>query len=206
MESSEPAPLEIRRVPPRQAWHALALAGAAVVGGGALIVAGVLAVATQDLAPAEQVNGVLVVVVGAMAAVWGGRRLRNRRGLLRTDLILRLDGRGVGALTGSLAEDGAWASLAWPDLDRVEIRTHHLGPPYFVDERHAPVLRFVATDDAAIQVGHGSPYEAVKAAALGITPAAAALAMILGPVTEQRLPPIRAWLAANQPGVPIDED
>ena len=205
MDASEPAPLEIRRVPPRQAWQAIALAGAAVLGGALLVISGVLALATQDLEPAEQVNGGLVVVVGAMAGVWGGRRRRHRRGRLRSDVVLRLDAHGVGALTGSLAEDGAWASLSWADLDRVEIREHRLGPPYFVEEKQAPVLRFVATDDAAIQVGHGSPYEAVKAAALDITPAAAALAMILGPTTQDRLPPIRAWLAAHRPEVRVVE-
>lgn len=204
MDTSGTVPLEIRRTPAPGSRGVIAAAAGAVAAGVLLAGAGVVAVATQDLDTPEQLNGALVIVVGAMAVVWGARRLRNRRGLLRTDLVLRLDETGVGMMTGSLTDEGGWAALAWADVARVELRVHRLGPPYFREEHDAPVLRFVAVDDSAIQLTGGSPYEAVKAAALGISAAAGALAMILGPTTMDRAGQVRDWLQAHRPEVRLE--
>lgn len=192
-------PLEIRRKPGRQAWQQAGFVAIVIVGGLGLALPTLTSAATRDLATQQQASAVFLGGVALLAVVSGLLRVKHVRRLLTRDAVLLLTDQGVMMRTGSLADDKRWAKLAWADVLEIEVRPAVLTPPLVRERTEMTVLRFVARDDDAIRVDSITGYDAVKGAALGLTPLAACTAMLLRESSHDRVELIRRWVGANRP-------
>lgn len=198
-------PLEIRRDPGPKAWRASGLVALAIIGGLGLALPSLVAAATRDLEMEQQATAVFLAGLGVVALGWGLTRVSNVRRLFSREVILVLSDDGLRVRNGSLADAPGWASLAWPDVVAIDVRPAVLLPPMILERTQVTVLRFVARADVAIRVDSTTPYDAVKGAALGLTPAAASLAMVLSDTSYDRIERVREWVAANRPEVKVVE-
>ena len=77
-------------------------------------------------------------------------------------------------------------------------------PPYVEEAQHLPVLRFVARDDRDIVTGPGLAPDDGLAHAFGITPAAAALTVVVGLDGLEPLEQVLGWLGEHRADVPVE--
>jgi len=198
-------PLEIRRVPGQVAWQRLSASVAALLAGVLLTGASVGAVVIQDLGRTDQLQALTLMAVGVLALGWGGSQVGAARELLFRGPVLRLDQHDVWVRTGSLGDHTA-ACVPWSGVEAVEVTQVQLPPAFLVTgEGSRDLLRFVLADEGAVQLDPLPPYAYVKATALGLSPVAAALTIIVGAETPDRIPRVLAWLSANRPGLRVDD-
>lgn len=167
----------------------------AVVVGVVLLVAPLAAVATQGLDPLDRLDALLLAATGLLIACWAGWRLGRPGPRLRHPTDLSLDGVGV-TVPG--------AALTCPDVALVEVRWWEIVPPYVDEPQHLPVLRFVARDDRAIVTGPALRPDDGLAHAFGISPAAAALTVVVGPDGLEALQQVLGWVAEHRSDVPVE--
>lgn len=194
-------PLEIRRVVPPALWRFVAIASALALGGGLLLVTTLIAASTGDLTRFQQFNAVMFGVIGVQLMSFGLTRLLRHRGILSRAVILRFGDDGISVRHGHFSDHTDWGRLAWADLSAVVVRTRTLGPPLLAVETERPVVFFVARDEAAIKVDRITSYDAAKAVALGVSPAAAVLSMIVATYGPDQVRLIEAWLTQHRPDV-----
>lgn len=182
------------RLPPPTAVRPRS-APVAVVVGVVLLVAPLAAVGTQGLDLFDRLDAVMLALTGLVIAGWGGWQLGRPGPLLRRPTDLHLDGIGISA-QGAL--------LTWPDVALVEVRWWEILPPYVDEPQHLPVLRFVARDDRDITTGAQLAADAGLAHAFGISPAAAALTVVVGPEALEPLQQVLAWIGEHRADVPVE--
>lgn len=167
----------------------------ALVVGLVLLVAPLAAVGTQGLDFFDRLDAVMLALTGLVIAGWGGWQVGRPGPRLRQPTDLHLDGVGVTA---------RGAALTWPDVALVELRWWEIVPPYVEEAQHLPVLRFVARDDRDIVTGPGLAPDDGLAHAFGITPAAAALTVVVGVDGVEPLQQVLAWLGEHRADVPVE--
>jgi hypothetical protein len=122
---------------------------------------------------------------------------------LNQDVVLLLTDDVVRLRNGSVADEISWTEIAWGDVVAVELTRAALGPPHVASSMEVTLLRFITLTDDAVRVEHPTAYDAMKAAALGLTPAAACATMIIGQHAEERQELVRAWVADHRPDIPV---
>ncbi|KAA1415898.1 hypothetical protein F0U44_19885 [Nocardioides humilatus] len=199
------APLVLDRVVGRKARRQFLNVAMAIVSG-VLLCGGALGAAlTQDLDRTEQLQSFVLGAMGAVVAGWGFERVGGVRRLLLRGPVLRLDDHGVWIRTGSVLDQTA-ASVGWADVEAVELIAIDVPAPFTIGGgRPQEAVRFVLTDESAVEHDAFPVYTLLKAAALGLSPVAAALTFAIGPETKDRVPTIFAWLAERHPGLPVRE-
>lgn len=199
-------PLEIRQLPgPRSRFH-LVLALVAIAGGLLLIAATIVALVVSDLDRYQRISAALCIIVGLLALGWGSYRLRVARRLMWSGVVLRLDDEGVLVVADSVASP-AVATFPWSALETIHLAPAHLPPSWVAPDGPAlEVMRFVVPDESHIVHDELSPYSVAKGEALGLTPLEAALTMIIGPSTRDRIPKVLEWLAINRPNTAVNDD
>ncbi len=167
----------------------------ALVVGPVLLVAPLAAVLTQGLDLLDRLDALMLALAGLVITGWGGYRVAGPRPRLRHATDVRLDGIGV---------EAPGALLTWPDVALVEVRWWEIVPPYVEEARHLPVLRFVARDDRDITTDDRLRPDDGLAHAFGITPAAAALTVVVGPDGLAALDQVLGWIAEHRGDVAVE--
>lgn len=188
--------LDVRLPAPASGLPRIALV--AVLAGTVMVVAPLLAIASQGLDPFDRLDALMLALAGLVVAGWGGYRL-GARPLLRHDTALHLDEAGV---TVQGADSGA--RLPWPDLARVEVVWWQIVPPYVEEDQHLPVLRFVARDDHTIAVDRAGVVSDQLAHAFRISAPAAALTTVVGLRGLGALQQVLDWVGGHLPDVPVE--
>lgn len=191
--------LEVRLPPPRvgdvSLWPPAALATGTV-----LVVASLAALASQGLDAVEGLEAMMLVLAGVVIAGWGVLQLaRGRRGLLRHETLIRLDGIGV-----SVHAADAAAMLTWSDVALVELRWWEIVPPYVGEPTHLPVLRFVPAHEGDIALTGSPGLSADLAHSFGISTGAAVLTVIVGPAGVAGIQELADWLGEHRSDVPVE--
>lgn len=167
----------------------------ALVVGLVLLVAPLVAVLSQGLGSFDRLEALMLALAGVVVAGWGGWQFGRPRPRLARPTDIHLDGIGV-TMGGAL--------LTWPDVALVEVRWWEIVPPYVEHARHLPVLRFVAADDGDIATGGDLAPDLGLAHAFGITPAAAALTVVVGPDGREPLEQVLGWLREHRADVAVE--
>lgn len=194
-------PLEIRRVVPPAAWRFVAIASTLALGGGLLLITTLVAASTGDMTRFQQFNAVMFGVIGVQLMTFGLTRLLRHRGLLSRAVILRLSDDGISVRHGLFSDRVGSVGLAWADLSAIVVRTRTLGPPILEAETQRPVMFFVPRDEAAIKVDRVTAYDAAKGVALGLSPVAAILSMIVATHGPDQVRLVEDWLTQHRPDV-----
>lgn len=197
METSGTAPFDIRL--PAPAGRPPGTAVAAVPVGAVLIAAPLAAIATQGLHPLDRLDALLLALAGLVILGWGVLQVAGPRPRLQHTTDVTLDGVGV-AVGGA----DVTALLTWPDVSVVEVSWWEIVPPYVEEACHLPVLRFVPQHDGDVTLRGTPGISADLAQSFGITPAAAALTVVIGPRSIELLQALLDWIGANRPDVPVE--
>lgn len=197
MESSGTVPLDVRLRgaaggPPGSAVAAIPI-------GAVLLVAPLAAIVTQGLDPLDRLDALLLALTGLVILGWGVFRVAGPRPRLQHPTDITLDGVGVTVQGADVT-----ALLTWPDVALVEVRWWEIVPPYVEEARHLPVLRFVPHHDGDVTVNGTPQISADLARAFGISPAAAALTVVIGPAALAPLDETLGWVGAHRPDVPVE--
>lgn len=197
MESSGTAPLDLRL--PAPAGRPPGSAVAAIPIGAVLLVAPLAAIATQGLDPFDRLDALLLALTGLLILGWGLFRVAAPRPRLQHPTEVTLDGVGLTVHGADVV-----AQLTWPDVSLVEVSWWEIVPPYVEEACHLPVLRFVPQYDGDVTL-HGTPgISADLAHSFGITPAAAALTVIIGREAIDPLQALVDWIGAHRPDVLVE--
>lgn len=197
MESSGTGPLDLRMPapdggPPRSALAALPI-------GAVLLVAPLVAIVSQGLDPFDQLDALMLALAGLVILGWGVHRVAGPRPRLQHPTGITVDGVGVTVHGADVV-----ALLTWPDVSIVEVGWWEIVPPYVEEACHLPVLRFVPQHDGDVTL-HGTPgISADLAQSFGITPAAAALTVVIGRDSLDPLQALLDWIGAHRPDVPVE--
>ncbi|MBM7520241.1 hypothetical protein [Nocardioides nitrophenolicus] len=189
--------MDVRLPAPAGGRPPLALVAIGV--GAVLLVAPLAAIASQGLSPLDRLDALMLALAGVVILGWGVLRTAGRRARLRHPTVVQLDGVGVTVRGPDVA-----ATLAWSDVALVEVRWWEIVPPYVEEARHLPVLRFVAAHDADITVQGSPTISADLAHAFGISPAAAALSVVVGADGLEPLQEVLTWAGGHRPDVPVE--
>lgn len=198
-------PLEIRRrIAP---WHARLFAFRAFVAlvGMGMVVSCLVALVTQPLGSVDRIDALGLVALGALILWWGGLRTWKVRTLLRRPVVIRLDDRGVQVAAGTI-ERPFTVSLAWTDTAGVEVMPAHATVVSGAQLAGESMLRFVPRADALVQGVRTDGYTERKAALLGLSNAAASLALLQSSTSSFRVPVILDWLRQHRPEIPVRDD
>ena len=198
-------PLEIRRRPAPLHLRIFALRALVAVVGLGMVVSSLLALATRSLASVDRLNAIGLAAVGALVLGWGGLRTWRARGLLRRGVVVRLDDVGV-HLVGGAVETPFTVALVWRDLAAVEVMPAHAAVVPGGELAADTMLRFFPRADALVHGVRTDGYTERKAALLGLSPAAASLALLQGSTSAFRVPLILDWLRQHRPEVPVRDD
>jgi hypothetical protein len=196
-------PLVINRVVGGQGRRQVVGIALSIAAGVLLCGACLVASFTEDLDKYDQLQASALGAIGAVFAFWGFQRVRHTRALLFRGPVIRLDDRGVWMRTGSL-DDRSAAAVPWDSVESVRVTSVQRPPGFLVAGGGAELLQFVA-QESAVEHDPLPPATYLKATAVGLTPVAAAVSVIVGPDTADRIPRILDWLATNRPDLPRED-
>lgn len=190
-------PLDLRL--PAPAGRPPGIAVAAIPIGAVLLVAPLVALASQGLDPLDRLDALLLALTGLVILGWGVLRVAGPRPRLQHPTDLTLDGVGVTVQGADVT-----ALLTWPDVSLVEVSWWEIVPPFVEESCHLPVLRFVPSHDGDITLNGTPALSADLAQAFGISPAAAALTVVVGRDAVAPLEEMLAWIGVHRPDVPVE--
>lgn len=197
METSGTAPLDLRL--PAPAGRPPGSAVAAVPIGAVLLAAPLAAIVTQGLDPLDRLDALLLALTGLVILGWGVFRVADPRPRLQHTTDVALDGVGV-----SVRGADVTALLTWPDVAVVEVSWWEIVPPYVEEACHLPVLRFVPQHDGDVTLQGTPGISADLAQSFGVSPAAGALTVVIGPRAIEPLQALVDWIGANRPDVAVE--
>ncbi|WP_183092606.1 hypothetical protein [Nocardioides stalactiti] len=188
-------PYEVRWFAPDRRRTAWALA--TFLFGSGLVVASVVAAATRDLS-----RDAVVVLASGVTILWVAWRLRQDAAELRFategEVVLRLDDRGVWIQTSDhRSRERTAAAVDWDAVSSVDVAAA-TGPKA---QAGLVVMRFVLDDETAVEHDPFPASVIADAAALGLSPAAAAMQLACSPVSTGLITDALTWLEDNRPGL-----